>query len=218
MCFSQKLWPTPQRNRQNNLEYQHQYPAMQMLSCFDCTGTNSHRHTWTPLRSHLKGEAKSVIKALTWSHRSMCVFRLSCSQSKNGEDIMSLCCCDFPLGHFCRQCVRYESTLLNYYLFPNQSICTLLILGWRVSVFYSSQKAHTLLRSRRANGFLEEIKPPSLERECMEELCDFEEAREIYQTREATVGHSYHILDQKFFTKVQQSKIRQIWSLDHPQV
>ncbi len=36
---------------------------------------------------------------------------------------------------------------------------------------------------------MEEIKPPSLERECREELCDFEEAREIFNTREATVGH-----------------------------
>lgn len=44
-----------------------------------------------------------------------------------------------------------------------------------------------LLRSRRANSFLEELKPPSMERECVEEKCDFEEAREIFQTREATV-------------------------------
>lgn len=44
-----------------------------------------------------------------------------------------------------------------------------------------------LLRSRRANSFLEELKPASMERECVEERCDFEEAREILQTREATV-------------------------------
>lgn len=44
-----------------------------------------------------------------------------------------------------------------------------------------------LLRPRRANSFLEELKPASLERECVEEKCDFEEAREIFQTREATV-------------------------------
>uniref|UniRef100_A0A8C5H6E6 Vitamin K-dependent protein C n=1 Tax=Gouania willdenowi TaxID=441366 RepID=A0A8C5H6E6_GOUWI len=48
-------------------------------------------------------------------------------------------------------------------------------------------KAHMLLRSRRANSFLEELKPASMERECMEERCDFEEAREIFQTREATL-------------------------------
>lgn len=44
-----------------------------------------------------------------------------------------------------------------------------------------------LLRSRRANSFLEELKAPSMERECLEEKCDFEEAREIFHTREATV-------------------------------
>ncbi|XP_062844180.1 vitamin K-dependent protein C isoform X2 [Trichomycterus rosablanca] len=71
-------------------------------------------------------------------------------------------------------------------------LCAAVIFLWAasavsVSVFYSSPKAHALLRSRRANSFLEEIKPPSLERECMEELCDFEEAREIHQSREATL-------------------------------
>ncbi|TRY95445.1 hypothetical protein DNTS_032473 [Danionella cerebrum] len=58
------------------------------------------------------------------------------------------------------------------------------------SVFSSSSKAHELLRSRRANTFLEEIKPPSLERECREEICNFEEAHEIFQTREATMETS----------------------------
>lgn len=51
-----------------------------------------------------------------------------------------------------------------------------------------------LLRSRRANSMLEEIKAPSLERECMEERCDFEEAREIYYTKEATVSRFFIIL------------------------
>nr|XP_055058682.1 vitamin K-dependent protein C-like isoform X2 [Misgurnus anguillicaudatus] len=55
------------------------------------------------------------------------------------------------------------------------------------SVFSSSPKAHMLLRSRRANTFMEEFKAPSLERECKEEVCDFEEAREIFNTREATM-------------------------------
>ncbi|XP_017351037.1 vitamin K-dependent protein C isoform X1 [Ictalurus punctatus] len=72
-------------------------------------------------------------------------------------------------------------------------LCFVLIFLWAasavsMSVFYSSPKAHTLLRSRRANNFwLEELKPASLERECLEERCDFEEAREIYQNREATL-------------------------------
>ncbi|XP_072219522.1 vitamin K-dependent protein C [Leuresthes tenuis] len=56
-----------------------------------------------------------------------------------------------------------------------------------LSVFSDAPQAHMLLRSRRANSFLEELKPPSQERECVEEICDFEEAREIFQTREATL-------------------------------
>ncbi|KAM4604807.1 vitamin K-dependent protein C [Polymixia lowei] len=56
-----------------------------------------------------------------------------------------------------------------------------------MSVFSNAPDAHMLLRSRRANSFLEELKPASMERECVEEKCDFEEAREIFQTREATL-------------------------------
>ncbi|XP_041697434.1 vitamin K-dependent protein C [Coregonus clupeaformis] len=55
------------------------------------------------------------------------------------------------------------------------------------SVFSSGPEAHMLLRSKRANTFLEELKPPSMERECVEERCEFEEAREIFKTREATL-------------------------------
>ncbi|TST47760.1 Copper-transporting ATPase 1 [Bagarius yarrelli] len=57
-----------------------------------------------------------------------------------------------------------------------------------VSVFSSGPDAHMLLRSKRANSMLEELKSPSLERECMEERCNFEEAKEIYKTKEATVS------------------------------
>ncbi|XP_077471922.1 vitamin K-dependent protein C [Stigmatopora argus] len=56
-----------------------------------------------------------------------------------------------------------------------------------LSVFSEAPRAHMLLRSRRANSFLEELKPASLERECVEETCNFEEAREIFQVREATL-------------------------------
>lgn len=56
------------------------------------------------------------------------------------------------------------------------------------SVFSSSQRAHQVLRIRkRANSFLEELRPGSVERECSEEVCDFEEAREIFQNKEDTV-------------------------------
>uniref|UniRef100_A0AAY4EBS0 Vitamin K-dependent protein C n=1 Tax=Denticeps clupeoides TaxID=299321 RepID=A0AAY4EBS0_9TELE len=56
-----------------------------------------------------------------------------------------------------------------------------------VPVFSTAPQAHALLRSRRANSMFEELRPPSKERECIEEVCDFEEAREIFQTRETTL-------------------------------
>ncbi|KAM6174679.1 vitamin K-dependent protein C [Erethizon dorsatum] len=57
------------------------------------------------------------------------------------------------------------------------------------SVFSSSQRAHQVLRIRkRANAFLEEVRPGNLERECHEETCDFEEAKEIFHTVDATVS------------------------------
>ncbi|XP_062865802.1 coagulation factor VII [Trichomycterus rosablanca] len=53
-------------------------------------------------------------------------------------------------------------------------------------VFLSSTEANQLLqhRFRRANSFLEELKVGSLERECLEEKCSYEEAREIFSVPE----------------------------------
>ncbi|XP_053565914.1 vitamin K-dependent protein C [Bombina bombina] len=57
------------------------------------------------------------------------------------------------------------------------------------SVFYSSQDANRVLKvQKRANGFFEELKPGSLERECIEEQCDLEEASEIFKNRETTLN------------------------------
>uniref|UniRef100_A0A3B4BCD1 Vitamin K-dependent protein C n=1 Tax=Periophthalmus magnuspinnatus TaxID=409849 RepID=A0A3B4BCD1_9GOBI len=61
------------------------------------------------------------------------------------------------------------------------------VLVSKHTVFSDARSAHSLLRTRRANSFLEELKPSNLERECVEEKCDFEEAREIFLTREATL-------------------------------
>lgn len=56
------------------------------------------------------------------------------------------------------------------------------------SVFYSSESAHQVLRIRkRANTFLEELRASNLERECIEEICDFEEAQEIFHDVDKTV-------------------------------
>ncbi|GAB1292992.1 Coagulation factor VII [Apodemus speciosus] len=55
-------------------------------------------------------------------------------------------------------------------------------------VFVTQEEAHGVLhRQKRANSLLEEFWPGSLERECNEELCSFEEAREIFQSPERTV-------------------------------
>uniref|UniRef100_A0A8C4HB75 Coagulation factor VIIi n=1 Tax=Dicentrarchus labrax TaxID=13489 RepID=A0A8C4HB75_DICLA len=44
-----------------------------------------------------------------------------------------------------------------------------------------------LQRWRRANsGFLEELKQGNLERECIEEICDYEEAREVFEDEDTT--------------------------------
>ncbi|NXG21363.1 FA7 factor, partial [Grallaria varia] len=55
-------------------------------------------------------------------------------------------------------------------------------------VFMRKDKAHEVLRvHKRANHFLEEIRPGNLERECSEEKCSFEEAKEIFHSQEKTM-------------------------------
>ncbi|XP_037656489.1 coagulation factor VII [Choloepus didactylus] len=64
------------------------------------------------------------------------------------------------------------------------------LLGFQRSltaVFINQEDAHSVLhRQRRANTFWEELRPGSLERECKEEQCSFEEAREIFKNPERT--------------------------------
>ncbi|KAJ0049903.1 hypothetical protein NL108_005201 [Boleophthalmus pectinirostris] len=57
------------------------------------------------------------------------------------------------------------------------------------TVFLTSQSAHDVLqRHKRHNtGLLEEILEGNLERECIEEKCDLEEAREIFENDEKTM-------------------------------
>lgn len=54
----------------------------------------------------------------------------------------------------------------------------------------SQQAANmVLLRQRRYNsGHLEELQKDNLERECNEEQCTMEEAREVFEDDEKTVG------------------------------
>uniref|UniRef100_A0A2K5C4Y7 Proline rich and Gla domain 1 n=1 Tax=Aotus nancymaae TaxID=37293 RepID=A0A2K5C4Y7_AOTNA len=58
-----------------------------------------------------------------------------------------------------------------------------------VGFFLTGEKANSVLkRYRRANGFFEEIRQGNIERECKEELCTFEEAREAFENNEKTVS------------------------------
>ncbi|XP_020830482.1 vitamin K-dependent protein S isoform X3 [Phascolarctos cinereus] len=53
--------------------------------------------------------------------------------------------------------------------------------------FLSKQHAsQILMRKRRANTFMEETKKGNLERECIEELCNKEEAREVFENEPET--------------------------------
>ncbi|XP_010793307.1 transmembrane gamma-carboxyglutamic acid protein 1-like [Notothenia coriiceps] len=56
------------------------------------------------------------------------------------------------------------------------------------SVFLPADAAHSVLhRLRRANFLLEEMKQGNIQRECREEICTYEEAREAFENDEKTV-------------------------------
>ncbi|KAI3366179.1 hypothetical protein L3Q82_010006 [Scortum barcoo] len=64
------------------------------------------------------------------------------------------------------------------------------MLFCHISVFVEKHEAAAVLqRWRRANtGFLEELQQGNLERECIEEICDYEEAREVFEDDQKTVS------------------------------
>ncbi|KAK1163092.1 coagulation factor IX [Acipenser oxyrinchus oxyrinchus] len=64
-------------------------------------------------------------------------------------------------------------------------------------VFVSPQSASSVLqRHRRYNkGFMEEMLPDNLERECLEEKCTFEEAREVFENKEKTMEFWHPYVD-----------------------
>uniref|UniRef100_A0A665TWT1 coagulation factor Xa n=1 Tax=Echeneis naucrates TaxID=173247 RepID=A0A665TWT1_ECHNA len=65
------------------------------------------------------------------------------------------------------------------------SLCPLrLITSTQDSEFKAASQV--LTRWRRANSFLEELKQGNMERECVEERCNKEEAREIFEDKEKT--------------------------------
>ncbi|NXY16407.1 FA9 factor, partial [Atrichornis clamosus] len=60
----------------------------------------------------------------------------------------------------------------------------------QIAVFIKNKEASSVLqRQRRANSNrLEEVIPGNLERECIEEKCSYEEAREVFENEEKTVN------------------------------
>ncbi|KAK5621309.1 hypothetical protein CRENBAI_009918 [Crenichthys baileyi] len=73
------------------------------------------------------------------------------------------------------------------------------------NVFLNSQMASQVLtRNRRANQLWEEAKPGNLERECMEEICNHEEAREVFEQNDKTETFWTKYLDCKG-TKMQRT-------------
>lgn len=63
-----------------------------------------------------------------------------------------------------------------------------LLLPSHLLVFLPADAAHSVLRRfRRANFLLEEIKQGNIQRECREEKCTYEEAREAFENDEKTV-------------------------------
>lgn len=56
------------------------------------------------------------------------------------------------------------------------------------TVLSKERASQVLVRKRRANALLEETKKGNLERECIEELCNKEEAREVFENNPETVS------------------------------
>uniref|UniRef100_A0A672QHK1 Coagulation factor IX n=1 Tax=Sinocyclocheilus grahami TaxID=75366 RepID=A0A672QHK1_SINGR len=79
-------------------------------------------------------------------------------------------------------------------IYPIILICSLLLETWLssgASVFLPKDLAGSLLkRQKRYNtGMFEEMMKDNLERECYEERCDLEEAREVFEDQEQTVSY-----------------------------
>ncbi|NWI58005.1 FA9 factor, partial [Calyptomena viridis] len=74
---------------------------------------------------------------------------------------------------------------------PHNSTCSSPApISVQIAVFIEKKEANLVLqRQKRANSNrLEEVIPGNLERECMEEKCSFEEAREVFENSEKTVN------------------------------
>ena len=88
---------------------------------------------------------------------------------------------------FSKECL---ADLILYSNFPHVFLITIsCLLLYLFVVFLTGEKANSVLkRYRRANGLFEEIRQGNIERECKEEVCTFEEAREAFENNEKTVS------------------------------
>lgn len=64
---------------------------------------------------------------------------------------------------------------------------TLMFLLFFIAFLDKMEASQLLSRQRRANSFFEEMKQGNMERECREERCSWEEAREIFEDNDKTV-------------------------------
>ncbi|XP_026988834.1 prothrombin [Tachysurus fulvidraco] len=55
-------------------------------------------------------------------------------------------------------------------------------------VFIEEKRASQVIRAKRANSHFEEVKKGNLKRECFEEICDHEEAREVFEADDKTAA------------------------------
>ncbi|OBS69861.1 hypothetical protein A6R68_01599, partial [Neotoma lepida] len=63
-----------------------------------------------------------------------------------------------------------------------------------INILSKEHASQILVRKRRANTLLEETKKGNLERECIEELCNKEEAREVFENNPETVVWAHSAL------------------------
>lgn len=72
-----------------------------------------------------------------------------------------------------------------------------------LAVLMSAEEANQFLsRHRRANQVFEETKQGHLERECVEERCSKEEAREVFENDPETVSFCYFVAERRCWKAV----------------
>lgn len=103
---------------------------------------------------------------------------------------------DCPLKSHTKYVSKYQFKHLLLWPMRQRRFCvTIFFFSLTVAsapspVFLSSETADSVLRRhKRSNtGVFEELLEGNLERECLEETCDLEEAREVFENDEKTVG------------------------------